>query len=108
MLFQTPEFLLLVSATLLLYYLWAGPDQRIGVLAGASVAFYAWSGWFDTMLFLGMMSVVYWLSRRVTHLGPKWPRVLALALLFASLGVFKYSAFVASNFNWFAEQVGIS
>ena len=96
MLFQTPEFALLFVATVVAFY-WFASKYRLQVLAVASLGFYAASGLLDFALLLGTLSLTYALSRQVREGGPRWPIYVAVGLLFASLGYFKYDEFVYQN-----------
>ena len=96
MLFQTPEFALLLGVTLAVFY--GVPNRyRLHVLSFASLVFYAYSGVVDFVLLVGVIVVTYFLSRRVSTAGSRWPIGVAIALLFASLLYFKYGDFVYEN-----------
>src|SRR5438105_1130762 len=96
MLFQTPEFALLLILTLVLFY---GPLSRLrpAVLAATSVVFYCWSGIPDLAVLLLVFSGTYVLSKRVQPGGSRAPVIAAIVLLLLNLGYFKYASFIYTS-----------
>jgi len=97
-LFQTPEFVALFLLTIAGFYYFAR-KFRLHVLAIASLAFYAFSGIPDFIILLTTIAGTYLLSKRVKPGGDLWPIYIAIFLLIASLGYFKYSEFIYTNLN---------
>jgi alginate O-acetyltransferase complex protein AlgI len=106
MLFQTPEFLILLTITVAAYIL-PLRGHRLAVLGISSLLFYAASGIFDFALFLVVLSVTYVLSTQIRPRGPIWPLALSLVLLFGNLAWFKYPAFLAGNADWILSRLGL-
>ncbi|MEW8976818.1 MAG: MBOAT family O-acyltransferase [Symbiobacterium sp.] len=96
MLFHSPEFVLTMLATLLLY--WSFPRARTPILAVANLVFYGASGLEYLALFLAISSLIYGLSRAIERgVRPRLLMVTGVTLALLNLGVFKYTAFAASN-----------
>lgn len=96
MLFHSPEFIVTLLVTLLLY--WRLPRLRISILAAANAVFYGASGLNYLLLFLAVASVTYGLSVLIAR-GVR-PRLLlwtGILLNLLNLGAFKYTAFAAAN-----------
>ena len=106
MLFQTPEFLILLAITIAAYLL-PLRGHRLAVLGISSLLFYAASGVFDFALFLIVLSITYVLSTQIRPRGPVWPLALSLTLLFGNLAWFKYPAFLAGNAAWILGHLGL-
>ncbi len=98
MLFQTPEFGLLLIATLVAFYALAR-GHRLSVLAIASLIFYAASGLLDFALLMATILVSYGLSKRVQPGGQKWPIYAGIIMLMGALAYFKYSDFLYDSLN---------
>ncbi|MEM8950714.1 MAG: MBOAT family protein [Pseudomonadota bacterium] len=100
MLFNSYEFLLLLSVTLALYYLFEGAKQRVAILILASLTFYGWWNYIYLALLLGSVLCNFWISRLLVGQGRKglW---LAIGIVFnlALLAFFKYADFVISSIN---------
>jgi alginate O-acetyltransferase complex protein AlgI len=95
MLFHSPEFMVLVLATLALYL--AMPKARLGILAVANAVFYAVSGWEYLILFFAMTALTHYAALQV---GKPWARLALWGAIIANLAnlfLFKYAGFVATN-----------
>ncbi|MBT9135543.1 MAG: Peptidoglycan O-acetyltransferase [Firmicutes bacterium] len=92
MLFHTPEFALLLLVTAMGFALTSG-DARLWVLLGASLVFYSFSGPFDTMLFAGVLGVVYFMSLRLAKEKSLPILMFTLIVMFGNLALFKYGDF---------------
>ena len=98
MLFQTIEFGILFAVTTAIFYK-VCRGYRLHVLATSSLIFYAASGTADFVVLAATIIFSYFLSRHVRAGGDRWPIFVAVGLLFASLGYFKYSEFILTNFD---------
>jgi len=96
LLFQTIEFGILFALTVAVFYKFAR-GYRLQVLAISSLIFYAVSGSADFVVLVSTIVFTYFLSHRVRERGDRWPIFVAVGLLFASLGYFKYSEFILTN-----------
>lgn len=95
MLFQTPEFLLLLTITLLIYY--RSPDFRLYALALANLLFYGVVGLGAVILFLLITSLSYFLSKQLDSNHKKFFLWLAVLLNVSNLLFFQYSIFVLTS-----------
>ncbi|MBS3949936.1 MAG: hypothetical protein KGZ53_04660, partial [Peptococcaceae bacterium] len=89
MLFQTPEFAILLAVTLLLFNLTKN-KARLRVLLVGSLVFYGFSGPIDTLIFLAVILTTFILTKELHKTGSKPLLVGLLVLLFSNLGIFKY------------------
>jgi D-alanyl-lipoteichoic acid acyltransferase DltB (MBOAT superfamily) len=92
-------FLLFLPASLAVYWLGTRTEkvipparQKMVLLVGLSLAFYALSGWTNLLLLLGLSLATYWLARQ-RRFG------LGIVLNLLALGVFKYTGFGANTLN---------
>lgn len=95
MLFHSPEFMLLVLATLALYM--AAPKARLAILAVANAVFYAVSGWEYLILFVVMTAITHYAALQA---GKPWARLALWGAVIVNLGnlfIFKYAGFMATN-----------
>ena len=106
MLFQTPEFGLLLLLTLAAFY---GLPQRfrLTVLVLASLSFYAASGLLHFVLLLAMLGITYRLSSLIRPGRSKWPLAASLLLPLATLTFFKYSEFLYMNAGVLTTKLGL-
>lgn len=96
MLFHSPEFIFTMLVTLLLF--WMLPRARTLILAVANLLFYAASGLEYLLLFLVVASANYGLSRLIARgVRPRLLLGIGVSLNLLNLGIFKYTAFAASN-----------
>jgi len=96
MLFHSPEFVVTMLATLLLF--WRFPRARTPILAVANIVFYAASGLNYLVLFLAFSVLTYLLSRGIAQgVRPRLLLTIGVVLNLLNLGIFKYAAFAASN-----------
>ncbi|MCD1260479.1 MBOAT family protein [Paenibacillus athensensis] len=95
MLFHTPEFFVLLTVILILYY--AMPKSRIVIMALANAVFYAATGAAYFVLFFGIVSLVYALSRQLHSKYGKLVYGLSLVIVIGNLAFFKYSLFALHN-----------
>lgn len=96
MLFHSPEFILTMLATLLLF--WLFPRLRTPILAVANIVFYLASGLNYLLLFIAVASLTYALSRLIARgVQPRLLMVTGVVLNLLNLGIFKYAAFAAAN-----------
>lgn len=98
MLFHTPEFALVLLAAILGYSFTRG-EMRIGVLVAASLAFYAFGGLFDTVLFISLILAVFYLTLGLAEKPSPVRLTLILTLLFGNLALFKYGDFLWNNLS---------
>jgi len=68
-------------------------EARLWVLLGASLVFYSFSGPFDTMLFAGVLVVVYFMSLRLAKEKSLPILIFTLIIMFGNLALFKYGDF---------------
>lgn len=95
MLFHSPEFILLMVVTLVVYF--ALPKARLAVLAVANAIFYAVSGWEYLILFLAMTTLTHYCAVAAGKPRAKlWLWVGIIANL-ANLFTFKYTGFAVAN-----------
>ncbi len=95
MLFQTPEFILLLSVTLIIYY--ALPKLRLYSVAFANVLFYSVVGLGPVILFIAITTISYILSH---YLRGKYKKLViggAVLLNVANLVFFQYSIFFLTS-----------
>lgn len=97
MLFQSPEFLVLLAVTAALY--WAVPRLRTPLLVAANAIFYVASGWQYLLLFLAAVILTHLCALRLQGPNGKLYLWVGVVLNLLNLGFFKYTGFVASNLN---------
>lgn len=112
MLFTEPTFLFVFLPLLLALHVVPWPRYRNGLLLLASIVFYAWGGGAFTWLILGSILFNYGAAlavdrRRGTAAGARLLAVV-VAVNLASLGIFKYANFAASNVNAVLGALGAS
>lgn len=95
MLFHAPEFIVIMTAILLLF--WRFPQQRLLILALANLVFYGAAGWGMLALFLGVATITYLCSKRFDDSRGRWFFTIALLVNLANLLFFKYSLFLLTN-----------
>ena len=105
MLFQTPEFAILLAVTLLLFNLTQN-RARLRVLLLGSLIFYAFSGPLDTLVFLIVILVTFTLAKRLSTTGSRPLLIGLLVILFSNLAIFKYGGFLYDNVNWVLGGLG--
>ena len=106
MLFQTPEFAILLAATLLLFSLTRN-KARLRVLLMASLVFYGFSGPIDTIVFIAVIVTTFTVAKKLHKAGSVPLLVGLLILLFSNLGVFKYGGFLYDNVNLVMGSLGL-
>jgi len=106
MLFQTPEFAILLAVTLLLFNLTKN-KARLRVLLVGSLVFYGFSGPIDTLIFLAVILTTFILTKELHKTGSKPLLVGLLVLLFSNLGIFKYGGFLYDNVNLVIGSLGL-
>lgn len=95
MLFHSFDFLLLLSITVLVYYM--VPKSRVYALACANLLFYGASGINYLILFGAVTFISYILAMKLNERKNNLYYYLGLVLNLANLLFFKYSAFLLSN-----------
>lgn len=95
MLFHTPEFFLLMTLTLIIYYLF--PKYRLPILGIANIIFYGAAGWGYLVLFMVVATLTYLASLHLTGTRKKIFLWLAILLNVGNLLFFKYSLFILNN-----------
>jgi alginate O-acetyltransferase complex protein AlgI len=111
--FATPTFLwYFMPATLLVY--WLLPRVcRNGVLAAASLVFYAWGGHAFVFLLLACVAVNFSAGIALDAENPAWQRrrqlvlVTACSLDLGALAVWKYADFASRQFSELANDLGL-
>lgn len=106
MLFQTPEFAILLAVTLLLFG-FARNKARLRVLLVASLVFYGFSGPIDTLVFLAVILTTFTIAKKLHTAGSKPLLFGLLILLFSNLGIFKYGGFLYDNVNLVVSSLGL-
>ncbi|MGI6227451.1 MAG: MBOAT family O-acyltransferase [Peptococcales bacterium] len=99
MLFHSPEFMILMTITLILFYLM--PKARIYILAFANMLFYGASGLGYLVLFILVSVLTYQASRHLQGVYGKAFLWIGVLLNVFNLAFFKYSIFVLSNLEKF-------
>lgn len=95
MLFQTPEFILFLGITLLIYYKF--PNLRLYTLGFANLLFYGVVGLGAVILFLGIITISYLLS---FGLQGKYKKIfiwIAILINVANLILFQYSILLLTS-----------
>ena len=96
MIYSNPEFFLLFGLTLAAYSLARSYGLRFSILLAASLAFYAWAGVFDTLIFV-LVILVSWLAVALSERYPGAKRRLipvGICVITAHLFVWKYAAWL--------------
>ena len=110
MLFPTLDYLLFLPLSVLLYWL-VPRQQRLGVLAAASIAFYA-SWKLEYLALLGAIIALAWTgslwmeSRRAQGKSLGVAYLTTMPLMLAPLVVFKYWNWLSGDFEVFAAVLG--
>ncbi|SHJ01600.1 D-alanyl-lipoteichoic acid acyltransferase DltB, MBOAT superfamily [Dethiosulfatibacter aminovorans DSM 17477] len=95
MLFHSFEFLILLSITVLVYYIF--PKSRVYALAWANLLFYGASG-FNYLVLFGIVTFIsYFLALKLHESKNNLYYYLGLGLNLLNLLFFKYSGFLLSN-----------
>ncbi len=97
MLFHSPEFISLLIITILFFYLLR--SKRMYILAVANVLFYAASGINYLLLFLTVVFVTYYCSKRLSGKYGSIYFYIGLMVNIFNLLFFKYTGFVFMNIN---------
>ncbi len=111
MLFPTLDYLLFLPLSVVLY--WAAPQRhRLLVLALASGVFYASWRLAYLPLLLGVATVAWWggswvAGRSQRGRSRRGPLLVVLVLLLAPLIVFKYWNWLSTDFEVFAQSLGL-
>lgn len=92
MLFHTPEFIIMMLFTLLLYY--AVPSRRIIILSIANIIFYAVAGIGHLAVFVAVSVFTYYCSKLLRGKGGKLFLILAVSVNVLNLVFFKYTVFL--------------
>jgi alginate O-acetyltransferase complex protein AlgI len=92
MLFQTPEFLILVLLSWPIY--WLVPQLRLFLLGISGAVFYGWAGTGYLILFFLAAAVTYFCSRMLHRTSRKIFLRLGIAVNIANLFFFKYFSFL--------------
>ncbi len=95
MLFHTPEFLLLMAITLVIYYFL--PGRRLYILALANILFYSVGGLGYLGLFLLVTTCSYFASWQLQSKHRQLYLWLAIILNVSNLVFFKYTFFLLTN-----------
>ena len=100
MLFNSYEFIALLTITLLLYYLIDNMVYRRFVLIGASLIFYGWWTYGYLILLLGSIVFNFWIGHLLVSQKRKmlW-LTIGLVLNLLLLAFFKYADFMISSIN---------
>jgi alginate O-acetyltransferase complex protein AlgI len=107
MLFNSVEFLGLLTATLAAYWATRVQTVRLWVLLAASLTFYAWRHWPSVFLLLGSIGFNYAMGRALERTKDRRLLALGIAVNLLGLGWFKYSAFVAANVQALLSALGV-
>lgn len=92
MLFHTPEFIVLMVFTLLLYY--AVPSRRVIILSIANIIFYAVAGIGNLAVFILVSIFTYYCSKMLRGKFGKWFMIAAVVVNVLNLVFFKYTVFL--------------
>lgn len=95
MLFHSPEFMILMTITLILFYFL--PKGRIYILALANMLFYGASGLGYLTLFILVSVLTYQVSKQLKGIHGKGFLGLGILLNVFNLAFFKYSIFFLTN-----------
>lgn len=101
MLFHSPEFVLLMLATLALYA--AFPKARLPILAIANALFYGVSGWEYLLLFLGFSALSHFSALQAGRPNAKLWLWIGVVGNLANLAIFKYTNFALANIERIAH-----
>jgi len=96
MIYSNPEFFVLFGLVLVAYGLARSYGLRFSILLAASLAFYAWAGLFDTLIFV-LVILVSWLAVAFSQRYPSQKRrliPLGIVVITAHLFVWKYAAWL--------------
>lgn len=99
MIYSTPEFFLLLAATLAAYALARGQSSRFWVLLASSIAFYAWAGVFHCAVFVFVVAVS-WAAVFLAHHQPRRKQAwlsFGVAVMLLHLFIWKYAAWVIAQ-----------
>lgn len=105
MLFQTPEFAVLLAFSWLAFNLLKG-RARLWVMLLASLCFYAYSGPIDTLVFLVAVFLTFYAAKKLGGTGSRPVLLAILGALFLNLAVFKYGSFLYDNANSLLNLLG--
>lgn len=95
MLFHTPLFLGFLGIVFCLYY--SFPKLRMYLLALANIIFYITAGAAYFVVFIGIVSLAYLISKGLLGKHGKWSLIGAISLVVGNLVFFKYSLFMLQN-----------
>lgn len=101
MLFHSFEFIMLLSITVLVYYIF--PKSRVYALACANLLFYGASGFNYLALFGGVTFISYVLAIKLYDKKNNLYYYLGLLVNLVNLLFFKYSGFLLSNLTGFLQ-----
>ncbi|TCZ69359.1 MBOAT family protein [Paenibacillus albiflavus] len=95
MLFHTPIFLGFLGIVFCLYYFF--PRLRLYLLTLANIIFYLSAGVAYFFVFIGIVTLSYYISRGLLGKYGKWSLIGSISLVLGNLLFFKYSLFLLRN-----------